>query len=40
MSLAIERRRDKGNFHHVRADSTVRKGVNGLRFATFAPVSK
>ena len=40
MSLAIERSRDKGDFRHVGADSTVRKDVNGPRFATFAPVSK
>ena len=40
MSLAIERSRDKGDFRNVGADSTVRKDVNGLRFATFAPVSR
>ena len=40
MSLAIEWSRDKGDFHHVGADSTVRKHVNGSRFATCAPVSK
>jgi len=37
MSLAIERSRDKGDFRHVGADSTVRKDVNGPRFATLRP---